>query len=192
MSRPLLPEKKARFLDSALRLFVANGVAHTSTAEIARAAGTAAGTLFVYFPTKQDLIDELVLKISREQAASIRERLSPELSARQSFLAIWEGSLCWFLENRDAYRYIQQIRDSGMITAAVEQETGKSLEYYYVAIQKGLQEGSIRPYPLELIGEILYQDIVAVMQVIQRQSDPARGEEVMRMGFDIFWEGIRA
>ena len=55
MVRELSSEKRNNFMSSALKLFVANGVQHTSTAEIAKEAGTAAGTLFLYFPTKQDL-----------------------------------------------------------------------------------------------------------------------------------------
>jgi len=52
--------KKEQLLSSALKLFVENGVGNTSTSAIAKEAGVAAGTLFLYFPTKQDLIHELV------------------------------------------------------------------------------------------------------------------------------------
>ena len=75
MVRKLDPDKRKKFMDAALKLFVANGVQNTSTAEIAKAAGTAAGTLFLYFPTKQDLIHALVLKIGREQSETIHALL---------------------------------------------------------------------------------------------------------------------
>ena len=55
MARKLSTEKRAQYLSSALKLFVANGVKNTSTAAIAKEAGTAAGTFFLYFPTKQAL-----------------------------------------------------------------------------------------------------------------------------------------
>ena len=71
MVRELSSEKRERFLRAALKLFAANGIQNTSTAEIARAAGTASGTLFLYFPTKQDLIDELAILISREESGHI-------------------------------------------------------------------------------------------------------------------------
>ena len=60
MIRKLALDKRENFLNAALKLFVANGVQNTSTAAIAKEAGTASGTLFLYFPTKQDLLDELV------------------------------------------------------------------------------------------------------------------------------------
>ena len=100
-----------------------NGVQHTSTAAIAREAGSAAGTLFLYFPTKQDLIHELVLQISRDHSQYIKSRLNEDLLARETFFTIWDGSLRWFLENMEAFLYVQQVRDSGMIAESVVQET---------------------------------------------------------------------
>jgi AcrR family transcriptional regulator len=179
------------FLKSALKLFVARGVQNTSTAEIAKEAGTAAGTLFLYFPTKQDLLHELVLNIGKEQSESIRALLKPSLSVRETFFAIWQGSIHWFLENLEAYQYVQQVRDSGMIAVEVIQESAKSLSYFYDAIQKGLEAGSLKPYPIDLTGGILYQDIVAVMNLIGLQPDAAVQEELIRQGFEIFWNGVK-
>lgn len=192
MVRTLNPERREKFLKAALALFVEKGVQNTTTAEIAQAAETAAGTLFLYFPTKQGLIDELALQISRAQTERINSLLDPTFSARESFLAIWRGSVGWFIENPLAYRYILQVRDSGMISTEVVKETGQLFKFYYAAIQKGLQEKVIEPYPVDLIGGFLYQNIVAITNYIQMQPDLGKREEVVKMGFDIFWNGICA
>jgi AcrR family transcriptional regulator len=47
-------------LDAALALFVAKGYAHTSVAEIARAAGISKGAVYLYFPSKQAILEGLV------------------------------------------------------------------------------------------------------------------------------------
>jgi AcrR family transcriptional regulator len=188
--RKLAPDKREKFLNTALKLFVANGVQNTSTAAIAKEAGTAAGTLFLYFPTKQDLVHELVLKISREQSEYIKTLLGPSLSVRDTFFTIWSGSIHWFLENMDAYEYNLQIREL-VVEEAIVQESARSLAYFYEAIQKGLDEGAIKPYPVEMIGGILYQDIVAMMDLFRTQSDPEKQEETIQLGFDIFWDGIK-
>lgn len=191
MVRELSNEKRERFLGAALKLFVANGVHATSTAEIAREAGTASGTLFLYFPTKQHLINELVLMISKQEADHINSLLDPSMSVRDAFFTIWDGSIRWLLENMDAYRYSQQVRDSGLITEAVSLETGKYFSFYYNAIQKGLDDDRLKPYPVDLIGGFLYQDIVAVMNHIRMQSDSGLLNEAIQQGFELFWDGIR-
>lgn len=47
-------------LDAALALFVERGYAHTSVAQIARAAGVSKGAVYLYFPSKQALLEGLV------------------------------------------------------------------------------------------------------------------------------------
>jgi len=191
MVRKPSPEKRSRFLHSALKLVVANGVHNTSTAEIARHAGTAAGTLFLYFPTKQDLINELVLLIGQDQSEYIKSILTPTLSVLETFSTIWHGSIRWFQENKDAYQYIQQVRDSGLVTEDVVSESNQYFDYYYYAIKKGLVEGVIKTYPVELIGEMLYRDIVAMMNLINMHPDHVKHEEYFQLGFTIFWDGIK-
>jgi AcrR family transcriptional regulator len=192
MVRKLAATKRETFLSTALKLFAAQGVQNTSTAAIAKEAGTATGTLFLYFPTKQDLINELVLQISKDQAEYMQTLLDRSLTVRDMFFVIWQGSIGWFLEHRDAYEYVQQVRDTGIVDEAIVQESGKSFAYFYEAIQKGLDERVLKPYPLELIGAFLYQDIVAVMNLLRTQPKRKKQEEIIQAGFDIFWDGIRA
>lgn len=191
MIRKLAPDKQESFLNAALKLFVANGVQNTSTAAIAKKAGTAAGTLFLYFPTKQDLINELVLKIGREQSQYIKTLLDPSLSVRDMFFTIWSGCIRWFLDHMEAYEFNQQVRDTDWVDQATVRESAKFFDYFYDAIKTGLDEGALKPYPIEVIGGFLYQDIVAVMNILRGQSSPKKQSEAIQMGFDIFWDGIR-
>lgn len=191
MARKLSPERRTQFLSSALKLFVENGVQNTSTNAISKDAGCAAGTLFLYFPTKRDLIHELVLKIGQEQSDYIKTLLNPTLSVRDTFFKIWDGSLHWFLENMEAYLYIRQVRDSGLIDEKIARESEKFFDYYFDAIQRGLEEAIIKPFPIELIGSFLYQDIVAIMNLMLIQNDPTKIKAYRQSGFDIFWDGIK-
>lgn len=47
-------------LDAALALFTEKGYAHTSVAEIARKAGVSKGAVYLYFPSKQAILEGLV------------------------------------------------------------------------------------------------------------------------------------
>lgn len=69
MALPDSPEPKFRrraehrpdeLLDAALGLFVEKGYAHTSVAEIARKAGVSKGSVYLYFPSKQAILEGLV------------------------------------------------------------------------------------------------------------------------------------
>jgi len=54
-------ERPQELLDAALQLFVEKGYAATRSEEVARAAGVSKGTLYLYFPSKEDLLKAVIL-----------------------------------------------------------------------------------------------------------------------------------
>ena len=77
-------ETKARVERAALTLFVARGVAETTTKEIAMAASIAEGTIYRYFPSKEQLALDLFLRHHRglAEALSEAERAAEGLRAK--------------------------------------------------------------------------------------------------------------
>src|SRR4051795_13609634 len=76
--------KEARpgeLLDAALDLFVEKGFAATRSEEVAARAGVSKGTLFLYFPTKEELFK-----------AVIRETLSGRFAEWQEEFETFEGT----------------------------------------------------------------------------------------------------
>jgi len=117
--------------------------------------------------------------------------LEHSMSVRDTFFTIWDGSVRWLKDHPDAYQFSQQIRDSKLISTEVAQKTAEYFSFYYHAIEKGLTEGSIKSFPIDLIGGFLYQDIVAVMNHIRSQNDPSKINQSILQGFELFWDGIR-
>ena len=83
--------KAARILDSARELVLAHGVHKVTVSEIARAAGVGKGTVYLYWPAKEDLIlglfarelltflDEIIARIAADPADVLPRRLAPLL-----------------------------------------------------------------------------------------------------------------
>lgn len=72
MARPRSEDKHQAILLSAIRLFAEEGLT-SPTARIAKEAGVAVGSLFTYFPTKEDLENQVYLHLKSQ----LREALSP-------------------------------------------------------------------------------------------------------------------
>lgn len=74
--------KRARLLAAARSLFARRGFAATTTAEIAARAGIGAGTLFLYFASKEDLLVE----VFRADMDAVIERAFATLPPRAALL----------------------------------------------------------------------------------------------------------
>ncbi|MFN7952756.1 MAG: helix-turn-helix domain-containing protein [bacterium] len=62
---------RERLKAAARACFAGRGYAETQISDIARTAGVAAGTLYVHFPSKEALLDELLDELDRELVASL-------------------------------------------------------------------------------------------------------------------------
>jgi AcrR family transcriptional regulator len=72
-------ERTRRVLgDTARRLFAERGFENVSVAEIARSADVSEGTVFNYFPTKEDLVYERMELFEQEMLNAIRDRPAGE------------------------------------------------------------------------------------------------------------------
>ena len=82
-SPPRQRRKEARpqeLIDAALELFAEKGFAATRSEEVAARAGVAKGTLYLYYPSKEELLK-----------AVISQRLSSEIAAVAEYSASYEG-----------------------------------------------------------------------------------------------------
>src|ERR1700743_1596429 len=81
-------DTKARVERAALTLFVARGVAETTTKEIAMAASVAEGTIYRYFPSKEQLALDLFLHHHRALAEALSEAHRPMKGLKAKIEAI--------------------------------------------------------------------------------------------------------
>lgn len=71
-------EKEKKLLDTALQLFIEKGIKKTSIADIAKNAGIAKGTFYLYFKDKYELQDILLAKTSYELFSRAQKALENE------------------------------------------------------------------------------------------------------------------
>jgi AcrR family transcriptional regulator len=62
--------RPAELLDAALTLFVEKGYAATRSEEVARAAGVSKGTLYLYFPSKEELLKAVIQHFLADQISA--------------------------------------------------------------------------------------------------------------------------
>ena len=78
---------RVRILNAAARLFTDQGLSSTSTRELARSSGIAAGTLFNYFSSKEALALELISEALERGIAGYEERRRGDESLEEDLFA---------------------------------------------------------------------------------------------------------
>jgi AcrR family transcriptional regulator len=85
--------RPAELLEAALALFVEKGFAATRSEEVARAAGVSKGTLYLYFPSKEELLKAVIQHfLGTEIAAGIEQAATldgPTAIVMEQLLVTW-------------------------------------------------------------------------------------------------------
>src|ERR1700742_4912466 len=97
MARARSPEKRQAILKAAVHEIAEAGLG-ASTARIAKSAGLAEGTMFTYFSSKDDLLNELYLELKTDVYRRINANFPKDSGLRERVRHIWTVYLRWALE----------------------------------------------------------------------------------------------
>ena len=113
-------EKRDAILAAALRLIAHFGLHNTPMSAVAREAGVAVGTVYLYFPSKEAMINALYLHVledrnrALDRGAQVIAR-SPG-DQRAALWETWHALARWHLENEEGSNLIAQCRASGILS----------------------------------------------------------------------------
>lgn len=101
-------EKQKKILEVAISTFAEKGYSNTSTAEIARLAGVAEGTIFKHYGTKENLLLAVIVPFLKDNAQHLVDELFKDVMAEQitfkQFLEnLLKNRIDFLAENRDIF-----------------------------------------------------------------------------------------
>ncbi|WP_329492744.1 helix-turn-helix domain-containing protein [Kitasatospora herbaricolor] len=182
--RPLRADaarNRARLLDIATREFTTRGLAVT-TEEIARAAGVGVGTLFRHFPTKEALL-EAVMVCRLETVAARTTQLAAESGPADAFFD------CFRLvvdQSAGKDEFTRALAAAGMDAHSALRESSAVIKERLTGLLAGAQRaGAVRP-------DLGLPELIALLTgttkaVEQLGADPAARERI----FEVVLDGLR-
>ena len=190
MARPLSEEKRQALLDAAAE-FVANLGTGASTAKIAKAAGVSEGTLFTYFPTKDDLLNQLFLEIEADLTETM---LAPypaaDASARDRLFAVWNRLIDWGLAHATARKALRQLKVSDRVTAKSRNRCHAMQRDARTMVEECLA-GHAAPDRIAFYIDTILFDL-ADISINAVAAKPQESDAIRQAGFDLFWKGSAA
>ncbi|MDO8143731.1 MULTISPECIES: TetR/AcrR family transcriptional regulator [unclassified Isoptericola] len=173
----------ADILDAAVTLIDADGIG-VSTAKVAAAAGVSNGTLFHYFRTKQDLLDELYLHLKRDLATAIGD-VDATGSTKDRSRTIWDRWVAWGTAHPARHRVVLLLKGAGLIRRAAVEEA----QTYFAAVPDVLAEAAAD-------GQLVDMPLPYLAEVVETQIDLAVSRDLAEaeraVAFEMAWASITA
>ncbi|WP_031569296.1 TetR/AcrR family transcriptional regulator [Rheinheimera texasensis] len=186
MARPKSTDKQVALLKAAVQAIASDGLG-APTSKIAKLAGVAEGTLFRYYATKDELINEVYLYLINLMNESIYKKSDPSSTLYERTEAIWNNYIDWGVAHPVENSAISQLAVSEKITAESHERVmqlcidlhGKDISDLF------LTEQNVSTFYVDAVMNALAQ--VTVNFVI---SHPAEATKYKQVGFKIMWKGL--
>ena len=169
------PDKHRQIIDAAVRVFARNGYYNSRVSDIAREAGVASGTIYLYFRTK----DEILVSLFREKMAAwvafVRTEIAgePDALAKIRRLVVLHFSV---LEKDPALAEVVQVelrQGHKFFHGASAHEVSAYFELIGSVLEEGQAAGVIRrDLPLKIATKVLFgaMDQVATSWVLGKRT----------------------
>lgn len=159
------------------------------TAGIAKEAGVANGSLFTYFATKQELLNQLYLALKLEMVTASMDGVLGTKGLREQCYRAWKNWTNWPVNYPAKRRVLTQLAASGELTAETRAAGDKLMTGLAMLVERGREGGAMRQVPLRFV--------VAIMNAVSEATqdymtqDPANAEKHCKQGFEAFWRMVK-
>lgn len=187
MARPRSEDKRLALLNAAVRVITTRGLG-APTAQIALAAGVSNGTLFLYFPTKSVLFNELYLTLKTSLATASLAGMPRTAPLREQLEHLWAGWMGWAMAHPAERRALELLAVSEELSLEAQQKGHELMAEVANLLDRSRQGGALKDAPLPYV--VALMNAVAETTVNFIQSEPSLAEEHRRRGFEALWRVV--
>lgn len=149
--------KRERILQAAISLFVKRGFESTSVQDIADAAQMAKGTVYLYFSSKDNLMEQVFLYCNLRDVEACAVGLDEETTVLDKLFKRMKNAIYWAIEHPEETKIERMYLKSARFSAGYRYEHQQN---HYQVVDKilcqGLESKELKQLPTPLLGEIFF------------------------------------
>lgn len=183
-------DKKKAIFESTLELVKDNGFHGTPMSLIAKKAGIAAGTIYIYFDSKDELMVELYAYIRTKMVDAMLQNDDEQLPYKERFFNLWLNHCKFYINHPDALCFLEQFTNSPYY---LQDNPPKDDERFQKIIKEftksGVESGVLKSINYQLLGMIIHGSVISAAKIYLRKIKMS--EEELRQVAQIVWDGIK-
>lgn len=183
-------DKKAALLRATLELVNNEGFHDAPMSKIAQTAHVSAGTIYLYFKNKQDLINKLYLTVKQDFGDKIFEGFDPTLPVKDAFEKTWHKIADYKIRYKEEALFLAQCDNTPMIDDSVLQIGLHHLQPLLALWERGRREGVIKDVSPYLLYAFTVYPLTFLLHV-NRSGKFRLDNEQLETAFNIVWDSIK-
>ena len=187
MAKPRSDDRRSAILSAAVRIIAFQGLS-AATATIAKEAGVSNGSLFTYFATKANLLNQLYVELKVDMAAAAVDGLLADGDLRAQLRHVWVQWLHWATSCPEKRRVLAQLDVADVITAESQQTARQAMAGIATLLERVRAHGAMRGAPVAFV--VALMSALADTTIDFMLCDPANAEKHSLDAFDALWRMV--
>jgi len=183
--------KKEKIIISAIQLINEVGLAETSMSKIAKKAGVSAGTIYVYFENKEDMIKKLYLEVKKEMQQKLSYGINNSLPTEAEFKQLLKNYISFCVNHKEYFLFFEQYINSPLIQRLCEEEAQIIAKPLVEFFEKGKENGVFKDINIELIFIYAFSPLMKIAKK-HLNGEFAFTEQNIEEIIQMSWDSIKA
>jgi AcrR family transcriptional regulator len=175
---------------AALSILLKTGFSGLKMAEVAAEAGIATGTLYIYYKSKEELINAVFKQTKAEAIAAFLNPKHATGNFYSTFKNMWYAYFRFCADHPQKMIFVEQYIYSGVIAPELVNELEQEQLPLNQFLEYGQQNRILKMLDLELIKAQLQGSIHEVVKTSTRLNKPLSDSELDLL-FSIAWDGLK-
>lgn len=182
--------KKNAILAAALELFALAGFAATPVPRIAERAGVGAGTIYRYFASKEDLLNELYRHWKEIFFHYMTDDLPAQAGSEAKFRHLYRGLVRFEQEHPLAFAFLEFHHHEPNLDEDNQRRERELYDFVFEYTGEAVRSGAIRALPGEAVIALVFGGFTALVKA-RRAGRLAFDEGLLREMEDCCWAALR-
>ncbi len=189
MTRATKKEMLERIVDAVVRVAVDKGIGAAGMADIAKAAKVSAGTLYLHFDTKGDMLQATYLRIKQDFHARLMQAAEAD-GSEVVIRAMWENTLTFLQERPDHFLFLEYAGAAQVLTPDQKALVAPLQAEVNALIQTAIDDGTLDDMPLGVAVNLLIGPAMHLARKAAMAGTPPNRKEVDQT-FARLWACLR-
>tara|TARA_R110000744_G_C19370576_1_gene562447 strand:+ start:8591 stop:9181 length:591 start_codon:yes stop_codon:yes gene_type:complete len=185
-----ITDKKRALLNATLTLVNDHGFHDAPMSKIAKLAGVAPATIYLYFENKQDLINNLYLEVKASFSDCAFKGYDNTMPVKIGFEIIWYNIADYKLNLVNEASFLSQCDNTPMIDEEIRKEGLKHLQPLLDLWEQGKKEGIIKPLSIFVLYAYTIYPLTFLM-AMQERDLYTLNKKVLGETFQVAWDAIK-
>lgn len=183
-------DKKKIILKSVLKLVNKVGFYHLNMKMVAEEAGVAAGTFYLYFKSKEEVINELYKMIVDEFNKTVLEVYDEKSDLKKVFLLMLDKAVKFYLDHKNYFSFIEQYTYAPFLFKENQEQNFILLLPIYKMMRSGKKQKLIKNLPDAILLSIIHGSMNTMIKMHFAKKIDLTKTSLQNKFYEACWECV--